>query len=404
MRNFSVYDTVWRNPEHEMDYIAEEILNSKKHWYVTGKGREILRFLKKYSFLMSQGRIRGIFATDTNEGIDYDGILVVSEEQIIKDANSIVISATYDRKEWDEQLKKWTNKGFTLNQKFFQGEVFAMIYDVYKLNKIHIDRIEIFLTSLCTLNCEKCIAYIPYFKKLTIVSLQQLKEDSDILFQTVDYVYKFKLLGGEVFLYPYLIEYIDYLYEHYNEKIGSIRVGTNGTILPNQAILEMCKRDRVTVDISDYTQAVPNMCKLDEVRTICGEYDVAVDVKRTGEQWLDMGFPNTLSKGKREEQLREHFQKCAMFCRQFSNGKYYFCCSNFAAVKADMFPDDENNYLDFRQRVSKKLLLEFELGYSQLGYTTFCSVCRGCSEEVNPYHVEVAKQIQRGITERSVER
>lgn len=123
-------------------------------------------------------------------------------------------------------------------------------------------------------------------------------------------------------------------------------------------------------------------------------------MKRTGEQWLDMGFPNNLPEEKTEEQLRKHFQKCAMFCRQFSNGKYYFCCSNFAAVKAGMFPDDENNYFDFRQEVSKKKLLEFELGYSRLGYTTFCNVCRGCSEEANPCHVEVAIQMRRGITER----
>ena len=53
-----------------------------------------------------------------------------------------------------------------------------------------------------------------------------------------------------------------------------------------------------------------------------------------------------------------------------------------------------NDYFDFERNFSKKELLEYELGYSNLGHTTFCKVCRGCSDEVNPFHVEVAKQIE----------
>lgn len=286
--------------------------------------------------------------------------------------------------------------GFEENINLFQGEVFSKLYDVYVRNEIRLDRVEIFLTSCCTLNCEKCISYIPYFAKPKITSLQQLKDDVDLLFSKVDYVYKIKLLGGEGFLYPYLIEYVDYLYDKYKNKIGSIRIGTNGTVFPGQAILEMCERNHVTVDISDYTQAVPNICMLDDVKKICEEHGVTVDVKRTGEQWLDMGFPNNLPDKKNEEKLREHFHKCAMFCRQFSNGKYYFCCSNFAAVCAGLFPDDDNNYFDFTQNFTKRELLEFELGYSKLGHTTFCNVCMGCSEEVNQCHVPIAKQKNRG--------
>ncbi len=58
-----------------------------------------------------------------------------------------------------------------------------------------------------------------------------------------------------------------------------------------------------------------------------------------------------------------------------------------------MFPIDENDYFDFKKEFSKKELLEYELGFSKLGHTTFCAVCRGCSDEVNPFHVEVAQQI-----------
>lgn len=396
MRNFSIHDTVWKKPGHELDHIAEKILNKENRFYFMGKVNEILAFIQKHEFGRNDMKMNIIGDSDEPVPSGYDEIAIVPEKDVLNDRNSVIIHVSYDRGEWENALEQWENKGYVLNQNFFQGEVFAAVYEVYGLGEIHIDRIEIFLTSLCTLNCEKCIAYIPYFKKPMITPLQQLKDDVDILFQTVDYVHKLKLLGGEGFLYPFLIEYVDYLNTHYGNRIGSIRIGTNGTIFPNQALLEMCKRNKVTVDISDYTRAVPNMCMLEEVKAVCEEYGVTVDVKRTGEQWLDMGFPTNPPETKTEEELMEHFHKCAMFCRQFSNGKYYFCCSNFAAVHAGLFPEDENNCLDFRKEISKKKLLEFELGYSKMGHTTFCNVCRGGSEEANPCCVEVAKQMKRG--------
>ena len=380
MRNFSMKNMIWKNRGHEFDTIANDIFSENVSFCIYGeKSKELYE---------------KIVVTEWGKGKNI--IIADRMEDIVFGASIVVICTFWNRKRYEETVEYLTQVGFEENINLFQGEVFSMLYDVYIRNEIKIDRIEIFLTSCCTLNCEKCIAYIPYFDKPKVMPLQSLKDDADLLFSKVDYVHKMKLLGGEVLLYPYLVEYVDYLYDNYRDKIGSIRIGSNGTIFPTQAVLEMCKRDKVTVDVSDYTLAVPNMCMLDEVKRICEENEVPVDVKRTGEQWLDMGFPNDIPEKKDETQLKEHFHKCAMFCRQFNNGKYYFCCSNFAAVYAGLFPDDENNYFDFKQNFTKKELMEYELGYSTLGHTTFCDVCKGCSEEVNQCNTPVAKQMVRG--------
>lgn len=391
MRNYSIKDLRWSDRGHELDDFAVRIANPDNQFYIYGNGREIEEFYERVGKYFADN-IGGCVCM---QGEIKEELHICEETEIPDMENTRIICTCKDRKKYVELREKWDKKGYRENEKFFQGEVFEMVYEVYVKNEVKLDRIEVFLTSCCTLNCEKCISYIPYFKKPVVIPLQQLKEDADLLFDKVDYVYKMKLLGGEVLLYPYLIEYIDYLYQYYGERIGSIRIGTNGTVFPGPAVLEMCRRDHVTIDISDYTQAVPNMCMLDEVKRICEDNGISVDVKRTGEQWLDMGFPNNLPEERTEEALREHFHKCAMFCRQYNNGKYFFCCSNFAAVCAEMFSEDENDYLDFRQDFTKKELLEFELGYSRKGHTTFCNVCRGCSEEANACHVEVAKQINR---------
>lgn len=391
MRNYSIHPTVWENKGHELDELARIMLNEKNEYYVIGSKEEIERFYRRTGRYAEQF---SAFLLSECGLLDLNGVSASLEEEVpIKD-NTVIICATTNRAKYELVRDIWKEKGIIENQRFFQGEIFSMVYDVYVRNQIRIDRIEIFLTSRCTLNCEKCVSYIPYFHEKTDMPLEQLKRDADLLFQKVDYIYKLKLLGGEGLLYPHLIAYIDYLHDNYGGKIGTIRIGTNGTILPDEDILAMCRRNHVTLDISDYSVAVPDRCKLSEIKELCYKYGVAVEIKRTGEQWLDLGFPNVTGSQKEEEALREHFHGCAMFCRQFAQGKMWFCCTNFAAVCAGLFTGNENDYFDFEADFSKKELLEYELGYSHLGHTTFCNVCGGCSEEVNSRHIEVAKQMK----------
>lgn len=391
LRNYSIKDMIWKNKGHEFDKYAEMILDNRKKVVACGNNSEINEFHQRVGKYLADDAYECII--DETDDVEKN---MYYEDCIQKIDNAIIVCTYKERKKYEKFLNYWIQRGFVENISFFQGEVFEMVYEVYARDYISIDRIEIFLTSCCTLNCEKCISYIPYFKKQTITPLDELKADVDLLFKKVDYVKKIKLLGGEVFLYPYLIEYIDYLYKKYGNRIGSIRVGTNGTVFPSSSVLEMCKRNHVTVDISDYTEAVPNICMLEEVKKVCEDNGVSVDVKRTGEQWLDMGFPNNIPGKKSEKELREHFSKCAMFCRQFREGRYYYCCSNFAAVVANLFQENTDDYFDFHTEFTKKELLEYEIGYNRIGHTSFCNVCRGCSEEVNSLRVEVAKQITRG--------
>ena len=389
MRNFSIKNTIWKNPGHELDEIAQYIVDKKKKILLIGKSIEIEEFLKNNREIP----IYGVIATDRWERTE---LKAVTLEDVYQDAKSyICVCVAHDRGEYVQIKDKVTrfNPQFKENENFFQGEIFQSVYYVYDRDEIRIDRIEIFLTPCCTLNCEKCIAFIPYFKERKHTALDMLKQDADLLFSKVDYVFKLKLLGGEGFLYPHLVEYIDYLYDNYAEKIREVRIGTNGTVFPKEDVIECCRRHDIIIDISDYTAAVPQLCKLNDVIAFLKKENIRYDVKRVGEQWLDMGFPNNVPESKDEKELQEHFYNCAMFCREFYDGKFFFCCSNFAAIRTGLFPENENDYMDFTKEFSKKELLEYELGYSKQGHTTFCKICFGCSEEANSRHVEIAKQM-----------
>ncbi len=390
---------IWGNPGHELDMAANRMFDKNNQYYLIGTGKEITSFIKRIGkeFIANEGGGQLKACVLTEESERYLGgalaIPVIKDIDIPRSNLTMIICVSRDRGKYEAVRQLCTGYGFYENTQFFQGEIFTMIYEVYIKDQIKLDRVEIFMTSHCTLSCKNCIAFIPYFKERKHIPLEQLKKDADILFDKVDCVFKLKILGGEGLCYPNLIEYMDYLHENYGSKIGTLRIGTNGTIIPSPELLEACKRDQATLDISDYVLAVPNKSKIDDIISLCKESGVPVDIKRTGEQWLDMGFPENIPAEKNEEQLRNHFSKCAMFCRDFYDGKLFFCCSNFAAMTAGLWKLDENDYFDFRREFSKKELLEYELGYSHIGHTSFCKVCRGCSDEVNPFHVEVARQL-----------
>lgn len=392
MRNYCIQNTKWQNSGSELDEIVNNIKKSEKIiLYGDKKGVDeyLSENITKTQFLVEGGIC---YSDGTQSSASKLDVIETKEVPM----NAVIICVERERKKYIQAKELFEQMGYKENETFFQGEVINKILDLYENSRLVVDRIEIFLTSYCTLNCEKCIAYIPYFKKKFHTPLELLKKDLDILFAGgIDYINKLKLLGGEVFLYPDLTEYLEYLFKNYSDKFKEVRVGTNGTIFPKDDILMVLKKYDVIVDISDYTKAVPDRCRLEEVAEYLKNAGIRYDIKRTGEHWLDMGFPEFTRVGENEEQIEEHFHKCAMFCRNFYDGKLWFCCSNFAAVQSGLFPPNENDYFDLQKEYSKKELLEYEIGYSKLGYTTFCEVCQGCSDEANHHFVEPAKQCGR---------
>ena len=183
MRNYSIHNMKWENRGHELDGLASIMLGQAKRYYLIGSREEVAFFYEKTGRYMG----RDIPVVMPQEGqLGWTGQTTVSEKDLCMNDRTILICAVRNRAEYEAQRKKWREKGFVENRSFFQGELFSMIYDVYVRNQIRIDRIEIFLTSRCTLNCEKCISYIPYFTRRVDIPLEQLKKDADILFRKVD--------------------------------------------------------------------------------------------------------------------------------------------------------------------------------------------------------------------------
>ena len=93
--------------------------------------------------------------------------------------------------------------------------------------KVSIPHLEFVLTTRCTLKCKNCANYIPLIKNHTTLSLEDFKNDVNILLKNADKIYSLLLLGGEPLLLKNFHEYVQYAVSQ--KKVGKVYIFSNGT-------------------------------------------------------------------------------------------------------------------------------------------------------------------------------
>ena len=116
---------------------------------------------------------------------------------------------------------------------------------------LYIQRMDLVLTTKCSLRCEKCANLMQYYKVGKDVPVNVIYESMDRLLNVVDFLETVYVLGGEPFLYDYLKDVLRFLKTYNN--IGQIEVVTNGTIQVKDVQLWNELHDsRTVLSISNY--------------------------------------------------------------------------------------------------------------------------------------------------------
>lgn len=258
-------------------------------------------------------------------------------------------------------------------------------------------RIIVTLTTRCTLNCAKCNMLTPYNVNKRDFLLDDLKEDLDFLFKSVDYISNLVLVGGEVFLYKDLLSYIDYVGKKYGKYIGNLQIITNGMIIPSTELMKCMKKNNVEVRISDYSNSINYKDKLNKFYKTLEDNDIHYIVFDQSE-WLDFGFPEEdLNMGDTKEKLRRHMQECQPMCPIVNDKKLFFCTSSWAAHECKLFELQEGDYLDL-EKIAKddnrrNRLIRFYFGDLENDYMSFCRKCRGFAN--NNHVIQAAIQYKQ---------
>ncbi len=332
------------------------------------------------------------------QGKQVDGHTILSFDQaedFLHQYKIIVTTSQYYYQTIREQLY---SVGLTENIDFVMYQQFVTEWYYKYRNKINVLKTDISLTTLCTLNCENCMQFLPYWEKgrRKENSLEEIKENVDIYFKCVDYLLDLDIVGGEPFLYSDLRKFIIYIGEKYRGRIGYVGFITNGMIVPEDDILELLKEYSMDVSISDYSEDIDYKHKIDQICEKLEKYKISY-MRNKHIDWFDFGFPKNRYLYEGEDAVR-HMQCCNSIEHILDDKKLFYCGLEWSAQKGGLFPIEEKAYVDLEKMVSgeveRKAILEMIMANIEGGYMEFCKVCGGFGID-NNNRVETAKQLKK---------
>ena len=242
--------------------------------------------------------------------------------------------------------------------------------------QIHINYVELCLTTKCTLKCKKCWHLMPYYlfhpqgmAKAGDFSLNTISKTINKFLQAVDTVENFCLLGGEPFIYKDLDRVVKILDNtHKVKKIGII---TNGTVIPSNTSIEAMKSPKVYVEISDYGNLSTH---LKEVEKILRENNIPYKIRNCyNDLWVDPG--DIQNQELSNTQLIQQYSQCTVpLCQFILGGKFYMCPRCAHMINLGLIPDDNSEYVALLQNNRNKNKKEIKKLFKRK-YLTSCNYC-----------------------------
>ncbi len=315
------------------------------------------------------------------------GLSVVGRDEAINlwKKNSIKIVVTTVLATYKDIVKELEFNGLQEYKDFCHFERFASEWNLRWRNRCVLSKIDTVITSRCTLKCQNCNMFIGHAMASEDMSLESLKRNFDVFFKSVDFVYEYTLLGGEPFLHTCLVDIITYLGETYGARIGLINIISNGTIVPDEEVVNILKKYGVTVHISDYTCSVPYEKKIrmlvkNLTESGINHYVIPNNV------WKDVVYPDMTYSCYNP---KRHMILCGHSTHSVNNGKIYWCDPAFAAEyftgfkgKNDDSLDLESNRKNNSQYEASLNVLRYILGdVNERGYMSFCEKCAGVGSD-----------------------
>lgn len=257
------------------------------------------------------------------------------------------------------------------------------------------------INTVCTLKCKKCITLTPYHKKALNFPKERIYKDIEKFFSIYEWADHIDVEGGESLLHKDLPGIIEKAFE-YRGSFGRFHILTNGTILPNSKLIEVCKKCRdVFFIIDDYgPQLSVHVTEIKEILEK-NNIDYRVDVYHGENQyyggWVDFG--NMQNKEYTLEEKSNVFQKCRQAhcgAPYIKNGKMFLCSIQAAGV--EHIPLKLGEYVDFGGDSSQEELIEQAKRFGSNPIAA-CAYCNGFDVE-NASRYAAAEQITEVIAEK----
>jgi organic radical activating enzyme len=393
----------WNNKGYQFDEIGK-LFEQRKRIMIYGAGEQGIYLLEKLNFLNC---VDGFIDQDTEkQRTGICGLPVLEPDAVLnkRDKVHLIIIGT-NQHNAAEIKKALVLAGYSEGSDFWscEDEKTTAVFALYAYGKVYLSSSCLIPSTVCNLNCEKCLNFTPAlntFKRHVTKSVEQLREEVDLLFHWVDFIPRFQISGGEPLLYPYFCEIVEYVGANYRDKIGDrFETVLNGSVIPtDQQCLVMKKYDVLAI-VDDYTENVP-ICSRNRKKII--EQLVRFNIRMEDNfvpEWFDLDIEHMDNSQLSGEEMAAYFDNCGNPWNYFEKGKLYACNFNSFAIKAGLIAETPDDYFDLNAEITpsrKKELVEFILGYNNRGYAGLCRHCAGWAKS-NPKCVPVAVQVGENI-------
>ncbi|MBP3856186.1 MAG: radical SAM protein [Ruminiclostridium sp.] len=283
----------------------------------------------------------------------------------------------FDSKEFDKlsELPKWYHSDtIELNIEKFLIKCVNILTD----KKIY--NLEISVTEKCSLKCKNCMSFMPCYEKPFDFEYEDVL--SDVLKMVGSrQLHIFNIEGGEPFMWKPLADLVNELCKLNN--IMRIVTITNGTIIPDDKLLEALSNPKVAVRISDYG-------KFSKIDALIKEFS-----KRNIKYWVQLQVWNELSAYSIDENDSETMNRIVTSCCKLQpsgsaysmGGKLYLCPSQANLDRLGIFKSEEESYIDLRVPDTETMQKKIDRFLEMRPVAELCRHCDGrgfTNKEVPP--------------------
>lgn len=279
----------------------------------------------------------------------------------------------------------WFKEGKFLNpmkkEQIIHEYIEEEIENFFENNILNIPQIEFAITTRCSLRCKDCNALIPRFNQHGHIEMnfENFKTNLDKLLSSVNIIRHFCILGGEPLLHKELAKMLEYTL--LQDKIYIVRLITNGTLLPDEEVMNVAKKyhKKVYFYISNYSanKALHKRLKHNELKELLTKNNIKFQIVGSPEWNIEACFAtNKFSK----DQVLDNFQSCTRTqCVQLLNSKIDICSKASTAREIGLL-----NITDYIDLNTTKDLKSDLIQFYKKPYQEACEYCVFSMDTVEP--------------------
>lgn len=258
---------------------------------------------------------------------------------------------------------------------------------------INLKSTSLMVTEFCTLKCKLCLSYSPYFNKPKRLEYNDAKKVLKKYFNTINYVEKFAITGGEPLTNKEIVSILDLIYL-YRAQIGQIIFITNGTLEFPEKILELLKRykNQTKVIINNYgndisIQAEQIYKKLTDEVYVEKKENVILYNEDNRNGWIDCR--NHDLKHFNIEEIKNQSEKCEFFQGKkfiINRGELHLCTRSYYRIYSGIIPKDQKYFIDLLD--SNETIDQCRMRILQMlksPYYSSCAYCEGLTIDTKKY-------------------